>query len=730
MGKTVSRKIAVDISRYSSSTKSSICYCYISSSKEVLLWRLDYINSKNIHNNNAFSSSFNLSLAIAVRNVYTPLSFKGEIPEGLNYKVSEMARGTVRTLILEGINPPKKEVVSIIDEQYRLVMTPQRGVNVSPRDHKNAVVYALYRLIRLDDISVGERVISSNPFWGILDLLMHIKDCSGFSRAMDEALYGGDYFTLVNKGNKEDLLSAINIVETRFRYKDLAGEVGHANLYCNSPAAFMYWAMDLIDIARYEMMEGRDTEEYHSATYVLLTAMQDSRPQKQDVVWLLDSKVGPNKDNRVGKAWIGTGLYSLKQLRIVKKYAHNTNLAKTLGRDCFLSYGSSRADQMMETYWGHDPRAILPKKLLGIFTASAHYWASRYEGEDWITVKLEEVIFQEGKEEYWDEETPKDSRVINLSKQTLSSGNIVSLIPIGDSLHWSIGKLTDCCQQRGNQAHSVCAHSFCSDRSEVIVIRNQEDTILYMSWVWLNNDGDGLMLDSIEGSKKLRGDDLCEDWKETVDLLLKENQFIKEVRIGEANWGRTKNVRKGLGLENTKASCEWDLFPPTVYMDCGDHHVLAGSQEPTEAPVPFEHKDPDEGLKHDLFKEVYDKVHPLTLGAVPENTYEERQLLREYDWAFQSLQEESGQPGVNFQLLRDLIPQLGENPFGNNTDKVTWILDMVTKSLTRHQEIIDQEAFIELYTELYAIQHDKEEYDSSNEVYDYLVDLEYKLAGY
>lgn len=670
---------------------------------------------KNLNNNNTNRSSFNISLATAVRDIYEPINFKGEIPEGLNYELSEMARDTVRNLILEGINPPKREV-SIIDEQFRLVMTPQRGGSVAPKDHKNAVVYALYRIIKLCRPSVDDIAISSNPFWGLLDLLMINKECER-------------YFSLVNKGSKKDLIEAIYAAEAAMGHSRLSGDFGWAHLKDSTPSGFMGWIKNEVDKALHYDLSGY-SREYNSADYIVLTAINDPRPQKQDVVWLLDSKIGPNKDNQVGEAWAGKGLYSLKHLRVVKEYAHNEEMRNALGRHCLLGYGAGLRREMEATYWGHDPKTILPKKLLEVFTASAHYWASRYEGEDWITVKLEEVIFQEGKEEYWDEEIPKESRVINLSKQTLGSGNTVSLIPIGDSLHWSIGKLTDCCQQRGNQAHSVCAHSFCSDRSEVVVIRNPEDTILYMSWVWLNNDGDGLMLDSIEGSKKLRGDDLCEDWKETVDLLLKENQFIKEVRIGETNWGRTKNVRKGLGLENTKTSCEWDLFPPNVYMDCGDHHVLAGSQEPTEAPIPFEYKDPDEGWRHGLFKEVYDKVHPLTLGAVPENTYEERQLLREYDWAFQTLQEESGHPGINFQLLRDLIPQLGENPFGSNTDKIVWILNMCAKSLTRHQEIIDQESFIKLYTELYAMKHDKKECDSSSEVYDYLVDLEYKLAGY
>lgn len=624
-------------------------------------------------------------------------------------KTLEEAVNRVHDLIKAGLaytsNAGGNTTTSIVNKYGRLCMTPQRGKAVHPKDLKDALSYVMYRFYKEAYPNIEIREVSNSPFWAPLDMLAHTIGGEPQER----------YFALVNKGGKEDLIEALDYIQGRFWIKDIHGGLpslgefsgrDYISVYGKSPKTFIKWVRDF---AIHIMSWNRNIPRQAMLCLdVCEKVCMHPKVSKEDVIDLLDGKYGPERNNTLDGVY--TRNMSVQKCILLKQVSHVAPLARVLS-DMFIEYHDEVGMNLFRAVNGYQPDYIYPDSIMGIFNRRSRISVRRNRLKDVMISRLEYGDANIA----WDERAPKERSLISLPKTVLKSGNTAAIIPIGDKLHWSIGKLTDCCQQKDCEAHSVCAHSFCSERSEVIIVRNEEGTILYMSWVWLNDSGDGLMLDSIEGAKELDNSSLIKDWREIVSLLLKENNYIRDVRVGGASWGYTKKVRNKLGSSNS-SNCEWAVWPPAVYTDYGDGHCLVGSQEPTESPIPLVTK---EVAIADVYKDIIEfsckEFSALTDGDIHVSD-EEVYQLEQYDQLYHAIYAKC--TADDFGKFKEFILKyLGENPFNNKTEEIMNILDLASRS--------DEYKSLERLSHMLGL--DDSDHNKDYSCYDSLVDLEDRL---
>lgn len=600
---------------------------------------------------------------------------------------------------LVGEEVDRLQGIPIMDADGNLLMVPQRGKEVLPSEHKDPLVYAFFRC--MDLVVCGwnaPKSISSNPFWGILDLMMSMLR------------YHDRYWDLVAAGDKVSLIKAIRSVTDDMHHAYTLTE--YAGVYGNSTAVFLEW-VEYIAVT-YLKLYSRNHNCFigdmvaFTASFVVF---KDRGLSKQCIDSLLDSKYGPDGENDLLDAVTFSKVSSIEELILVKEYSHMHYLSQCIAN--IFAQHDGITEQITNAHkYGQQPFfKVIPKALKNTFIdrcGDAALINDKYSLWDTRDLSIRELVEhccnKDMSNEPWDESIPKEHSVIKLEERTLPSGNTVSLIPIGDKLHWSIGKITDCCQQRDRAAHSVCAHSFCSDRSEVIIVRDSDGEVLYMSWVWLNDNGDGLMLDSIEGRKVFSRGTMAKDWADIVSLLLEENKFVKEVRIGETSYGHTKTVRDMLKLTSTSTDLVWDLYPSSTYMDCGKRHALAGSQVPTEAPIPYV-ENVDSSKYSALVDEVVTKVMKAMSSGMDSNDMD---LLAQYEEAYlgaTTIGNDTDAYPDEYRKLYDVVTKIKGKPFGRSTPKILRILELGSAAVDTDgvqafsdavDEIIDHEGFIPL----------------------------------
>lgn len=110
-------------------------------------------------------------------------------------------------------------------------------------------------------------------------------------------------------------------------------------------------------------------------------------------------------------------------------------------------------------------------------------------------------------------------------------------LSVGDISHLWVGIPTDCCQHLEAAGSSCAVDSFTSEYSSTYVLK-REGQILAQSWVWIDEEGKSVVIDSIEHKRGLDVSRISSMWLSLARELGKKFKVF----IGSTNYGCTNAV--------------------------------------------------------------------------------------------------------------------------------------------------------------------------------------------
>ena len=110
-------------------------------------------------------------------------------------------------------------------------------------------------------------------------------------------------------------------------------------------------------------------------------------------------------------------------------------------------------------------------------------------------------------------------------------------LAVGDIAHLWVGLPTDCCQHLNSVGKDCAISSYVSEKSSTYVLK-REGQILAQSWVWIDEEGKSVVIDSIEHKRGLDVSRISSMWLSLARELGKKFKVF----IGSTNYGCTNAV--------------------------------------------------------------------------------------------------------------------------------------------------------------------------------------------
>lgn len=135
------------------------------------------------------------------------------------------------------------------------------------------------------------------------------------------------------------------------------------------------------------------------------------------------------------------------------------------------------------------------------------------------------------------------SRYTSKVKDLLPQVNIIDdkysleRLAIGDIAHLWVGLPTDCCQHLNSVGKDCAINSYVSEYSSTYVLK-RDGQILAQSWVWIDEEGKSVVIDSIEHKRGLDVSRISSMWLSLARELGKKFKVF----IGSTNYGCTNAV--------------------------------------------------------------------------------------------------------------------------------------------------------------------------------------------